>query len=265
MMGVAVRASVPLKLQLNPLFWRQLHGCQALGLNDLTEADQQTARLIRMMRSLGTEEELEAVRELDFVADNFAGEAVRVGEPGRSVQSLEDARDLAGCIEHLLLVESVEPAVEHVAKGLGAVVPLGLLRLLLSPADLEEAVCGQTDVDLSELRRHTDFAGAEGSGGEVAPDPEAEASPLSWLFAALEAFDASTRRGFVRLVSGCRQLPREGDWRLQVRLGAPGSGALPTARACGMILTLPHGLESAEDLAERLRTAIAATDAPHED
>jgi len=302
LMGVAMRTSLPLRLNLNPLVWRWLcSGSLALGLDDLAEADQQTAHVVRNLRGLASEEEFASLGgEFAFEGEDFAGEVITLGEQGQHARCLADAHELADCLQRWHLHNDLRP-LEHVAKGLADVVPLGRLRLLLSAQEVEDAICGAGDVDLARLRQHTEFVSedaaptvpedADNGAGETAatigsppggaasssvssptgaadmPHSNAgitEKQQLDRLFEALGGFGPAERRGFVRLVTGCRRLPEHGDWRLRVRLDRPeseGGSSLPTARACGMLLTLPPCTD-AKDFTERLRVAIASTDMP---
>lgn len=300
-----MRTSLPLRLHLNPLVWRWLcSGSLALGLDDLAEADQQTANVVRHLRSLASEEEFASLGgEFAFEGEDFSGQVVTLGEHGQHARCLADAHELADRLQRWHLHNDLE-LLEHLAKGLADVVPLGRLRLLLSAQEVEDAICGAGDVDLAQLRQHTEFVAEHAtatmpedidhSGGEktttmastseeaasssvatLSSPPDAADVPhgnpgttakqqLDQLFEALGGFGPAERRGFVRLVTGCRRLPEHGDWRLRVRLDRPeseGGSSLPTARACAMLLTLPP-CRDAKDFTERLRVAIASTDMP---
>jgi len=284
LLGISIRAGLPLQLHLNPIVWRWLlsGGPHLLGLDDLVEADLQSASAAHRLRALASQEELEDLGELEFVTENAAGEVVQLaGKDGRVVDTLEDALHFTKLLEQLLLHEGLK-ALEFIAAGLEAIIPLGQARLLLTAAELEEAVCGPMDIDLRILRQHTEFAKEEADGGydlseaqaaEKAGNSHATASQatagaelvLGTLFEALESFSVSERRGFIQFVSGCSRLPDRDDWKMQVRMDkaeVDGGSALPTARTCGLLLTLPRctQIDGADELAKRLRESINVHD-----
>lgn len=144
--------------------------------------------------------------------------------------------------------------IDAIRRGILRAVPAQLLALY-TWQELRCAVCGEAEVDLALLRRHTQYA-----------DPLSAGHPLVAAFwDVAEAFSAEERRKLVRFAWGQDRLPaNDAEFeRTATRLlikpaiavdGQP-NGQLPRADTCFLNIELPP-YSSAEVMRERLLLAI---------
>eukprot|EP00741_Cyanophora_paradoxa_P013321 tig00020684_g12864.t1 len=126
--------------------------------------------------------------------------------------------------------------VEAMRRGLAAVVGAGAVAAHTG-AELAAAVCGEADVDLDRLQRHTAY-----SGGFRAED-----ASVQYLWEVLRGFTPHERELFLRFVWGRSRLPpSEAEWPrpFTVALMDVAAGgedmALPRAHTCFFQLDLPR-------------------------
>merc|ERR1711871_999039 len=169
-----------------------------------------------------------------------------------SIFTFENRHLYAQALEAVSMTE-FNSAISAIRRGIVSIVPSTLITLC-SWAELQQWVCGQPHVDLSLLRRHTEY-----------PAHLTESSPpINYLWNFLESLDSADRRRFLRFVWAQERLPpTDADFiRPQTRMMVKINGlhtdpdaALPRADTCFFNLELP--LYSSEAvLRERLLTAI---------
>jgi E3 ubiquitin-protein ligase HUWE1 len=118
--------------------------------------------------------------------------------------------------------------------------------------ELELLISGLPDIDLDDLRAHTDYHGFKQS------DPV-----ITWFWNALKSFDKEEIALFLQFVTGTSKVPLEGFGALQGSEGvrpfnihkAFGSHLLPAAHTCFNQLDLPE-YTSEEMLREKLLIAV---------
>jgi len=117
---------------------------------------------------------------------------------------------------------------------------------LLSPAELENMVVGESELDLALLKSRTEI------GGQHADDQFKE-----WFWRALESFNSAERSKFLQFAWGVSRLPKSfatSGMKLVVNVNQP-SSHLPTSHTCFMSIDCPR-YSSYETLREKLLTAI---------
>uniref|UniRef100_A0A3Q2KRF5 HECT domain E3 ubiquitin protein ligase 4 n=1 Tax=Equus caballus TaxID=9796 RepID=A0A3Q2KRF5_HORSE len=175
LLGIAIRADVPLPLDLLPSFWKTLVGEPLDPDQDLQEADVLTYNYVKKFESINDETELEALcAEIAsqhlatespdspnkpccrFTYLTMTGEEVELCSRGRHIPVAWENKDIyAAAIRSLRLreLENVE-CVTAVRAGLGAIIPLQLLTTL-SPLEMELRTCGLPYINLEFLKAHT--------------------------------------------------------------------------------------------------------------
>ena len=175
LMGMAMRTSVLLPLDLPSFFWRSLVG-EDPSLDDLRQIDESINGLnaIRMSEREMWEEGGES-RSFYETFECTLGDGTRVPLcPGGSDVSVTYKTRLQYCelVEKTRLKESVGGLVA-ISEGLCTVVPSCLLRLY-SWEQLSWRICGRPFIDVDLLRRHTKYGnvsvamrqqGASGTSG----------------------------------------------------------------------------------------------------
>ncbi len=119
-------------------------------------------------------------------------------------------------------------------KGMEEVIPMTHFSLF-QWYEIETLVCGNPDVDVEVLRKHTTYR-----AGLTASHPVSRN-----LFRALTSFSNEERRLFLRFVWGRNRLPlQHGDWvqPFAIGLASPPNGCMSasstTARLCATLLFL---------------------------
>lgn len=111
-----------------------------------------------------------------------------------------------------------------VLDGLTRLLPMPLLRLF-RPEELEEAVCGNSEVTVASLKTIVKYS------GYVEDD-----DVVQWLWDYLDKSSANHRARFLRFVSGRTRLPANPSLVRQpflvIRISNVDDGTLPSAQTC---------------------------------
>ncbi|XP_074868487.1 putative E3 ubiquitin-protein ligase HECTD4 isoform X2 [Carettochelys insculpta] len=175
LLGIAVRADVPLPLDLLSCFWRTLVGEPLDPDVDLQEADILTYNYVHKFENVNDETELEALcAEIasqhlatespdcpnkpccKFTYLSMTGEEVELCPRGRHIPVVWENKDIyATAIRNLRLRELQNPdCMTAVRAGLGSIIPLQLLTTL-TPLEMELRTCGLPFINLEFLKAHT--------------------------------------------------------------------------------------------------------------
>jgi len=156
---------------------------------------------------------------------------VEVKEGGKNIPVRFENRDEFINLSIRTRLHESDQQIKAITKGLNAVVPAHMLSLF-SPYDLELLVCGDPEINLEVLRKHTVYRGVSAS------------SPLvKNLWKALESFNTEERQMFLRFVWGRSRLPvSDSDWTQEFQIHAlrAGDDKLPISHTCFFSLELPN-------------------------
>lgn len=260
-MGMCLSTATALDVSLNSVIWKKLVG-YPIGLEDLRDADIVAVEMLWSLKLLAAEgpdvwddEARQSLGDLHFQAEDSAGNSFELVQGGADIPvSEKNLPQFIRLSERCRLLEA-QAGINRVLKGLGAVVPLGRIRLLFPPSRLEYIICGSPEIDLILLQNHTTAT-----------------EPLKTLvFGVLEAFTGQQLQNFLRFVSGRSRMPTvTTDWRLSIewenvdaltqQQGSPPTPAmidsrLPTAATCALRLVVPR-YSSPRVLREKLLYAI---------
>lgn len=217
LLGIAIRADVPLPLDLLGSFWKGLVGEALDPEADLREADLLTYSYIKKFESLCDEAELEALcAEVSsqsplgespdspsrpcctFTYITMTGEEVELCQGGRDIAVSWENKDVyVRAVRELRLreLQNVE-CMSAVRAGLGSIIPLQLLTLL-SPAEVELRTCGLPDINLEFLKAHTMY-----QVGLMETDQHIE-----FFWAALEMFTQEELSKFIKFACNQERIP----------------------------------------------------------
>eukprot|EP00048_Salpingoeca_helianthica_P002631 m.58943 g.58943 ORF g.58943 m.58943 type:complete len:4152 (-) comp12215_c0_seq1:28-12483(-) len=178
-MGIAIRADVPLPLDLLPHFWKGIVGLPVTA-DDLPACDRASADLLQTLAAIQTADELHTFtheHDLSQMVQTMDGRTVNLlphlpllvrtisapftpgGNTAVPLPGIPFA-ELPGFIRNLRALRLRElqcrDAVAAIRRGLGAVVPLDTLAVM-GWQDLELRACGLPEIDLAFLRQHTHY------------------------------------------------------------------------------------------------------------
>uniref|UniRef100_A0AAY5EB62 HECT domain-containing protein n=1 Tax=Electrophorus electricus TaxID=8005 RepID=A0AAY5EB62_ELEEL len=217
LLGIAIRADVPLPLDLLGSFWKGLVGEVLDPDADLQEADLLTYNHVKKFESVIDEAELEVLcAEISsqnqsgespdspsrpcctFTYITMTGEEVELCQGGYNLAVSWENKDMyALAIRALRLreLQNVE-CMSAVRAGLGSIIPLQLLTAL-SPLEMELRTCGLHYINLEFLKAHTMY-----QVGLMETDQHIE-----FFWAALEMFTQEELCKFIKFACNQERIP----------------------------------------------------------
>ncbi|XP_041456057.1 probable E3 ubiquitin-protein ligase HECTD4 isoform X4 [Lytechinus variegatus] len=223
LLGIAMRADIPLALDLLPSFWKCLVQEPLDPDQDLAQADSATHKFLQRMDQAQNEEEFSAVcsdivaaylhpdqdalsspgascagMNLHFEYPNMMGDLVELCPNGHEIpvrwgnrqEYIAAVRDLRlrelACPERMLAIRC----------GLASIVPHRLLTIM-NPVDMELRMCGRPHVDLAMLKAHTMY-----QVGLVETDTHIE-----FFWQALDSFSQEELSRFIKFACNQERIP----------------------------------------------------------
>ncbi|XP_058014322.1 probable E3 ubiquitin-protein ligase HECTD4 isoform X2 [Ahaetulla prasina] len=282
LLGIAIRADVPLPLDLLPSFWKILVGEPLEPDVDLQEADVLTYNYVKKFENLNDETELEALcaeiasqhlamespdspnkPSCKFTYVTMTGEEVELCARGRHIPVVWENKDVyAAAIRNLRLHElQTAECVMAVRAGLASIIPLQILTLL-TPLELELRTCGLPYINLEFLKAHTMY-----QVGLMETDQHIE-----FFWGALEMFTQEELCKFIKFACNQERIPftcpcKDGGPDTAhvppypMKIAPPdGTSGSPDSRyirveTCMFMIKLPQ-YSSLEIMLEKLRYAI---------
>ncbi|XP_026544984.1 probable E3 ubiquitin-protein ligase HECTD4 [Notechis scutatus] len=282
LLGIAIRADVPLPLDLLPSFWKILVGEPLEPDVDLQEADVLTYNYVKKFENLNDETELEALcaeiatqhlamespdspnkPSCKFTYVTMTGEEVELCARGRHIPVVWENKDVyAAAIRNLRLHElQTAECVMAVRAGLASIIPLQILTLL-TPLEMELRTCGLPYINLEFLKAHTMY-----QVGLMETDQHIE-----FFWGALEMFTQEELCKFIKFACNQERIPftcpcKDGGPDTAhvppypMKIAPPdGTAGSPDSRyirveTCMFMIKLPQ-YSSLEIMLEKLRYAI---------
>ncbi|KAK6306389.1 hypothetical protein J4Q44_G00233140 [Coregonus suidteri] len=217
LLGIAIRADVPLPLDLLGSFWKGLVGEPLDPEQDLQEADLLTYNYVKKFESVSDEDDLEALcAEISsqhhsgespdspsrpcctFTYITMTGEEVDLCQGGHNLGVSWQNKDVyAQAVRGLRLreLQNVE-CMTAVRAGLGSIIPLQLLTML-SPLEVELRTCGLPYINLEFLKAHTMY-----QVGLMETDQHIE-----FFWTALEVFTQEELCKFIKFACNQERIP----------------------------------------------------------
>lgn len=245
--GTALRHRMNMSLNLSSMMWRPIVG---LGVSraHLETIDVLATNSMKSVSEMGVE--LEAKREelqldasfvpkewqdLDFTVTTADGSRVMLLSGGADMKvTLGNWREYVRLIERYRLRESFV-MYRALSDGLSSVIPTELFALF-TPTELEQLVCGSTEVDINLLRQCTEYE-------DVSPD----SALVKNFWEVLTEMSNDERTSFLRFVWARSRMPASAqdllmNFKLQAMKGQAETHPddyLPHAQTCFFSLALP--------------------------
>jgi len=241
-------------LELPSSFWKPLVGA-SLTDADLEAFDINAHESLNVIATLRAEEFSHTIFE-SFTVMRSDKTVVELCEGGAERQvTAENRKEYLSLARTARLHESSNQ-IEAIRRGITRTVPAQLLSLF-TWQELRRAVCGEVEVDVALLRRHTQYA-----------KPLSARHPLAHMFwRVVSGFTADERRKLIRFAWGQDRLPADDAefertaTRLLVKPSNTFRGdpnrALPKADTCFFNIELPPYTSEAA-MRERLHLAISS-------
>jgi hypothetical protein len=201
------------------------------------------------LRDLGFEDSLTFSADTQVFGESVVADLM---EGGRDVIVTDSNKaDYVRLVAHHHMTAACRPQLEAFIQAFHSVVPLEAISLF-DPMELELLISGLPDIDLDDLRVHTDYHGYKAS------DPTIEL-----LWSVVGDFSKEEKALFVQFFSGTSKVPLDGFSALQGTEGIQRFSVhkafdpllLPTSHTCFNQLDLPQ-YPSKEIMREKLLLAI---------
>ena len=171
---------------------------------------------------------------------------------GRNIYVTDENKlEYVRLVAHHRMTTAIRKQIDSFLEGFHELVPPELISLF-DAQELELLISGLPDIDLDDLRAHTDYHGYKPS------DP-----PINFFWTVLRSFSKEEKALFLQFVTGTSKVPLEGFQALQGAEGvkrfnihkAYGTHLLPSAHTCFNQLDLPEYLTE-DALKEKLLIAV---------
>ncbi|KAG8456142.1 hypothetical protein GDO86_002079 [Hymenochirus boettgeri] len=217
LLGIAIRADVPLPLDLLPCFWKMLVGEPLDPEIDLYEADILTYNYIKKFENVNDESDLESLcaeiaaqhlptespdsphkPSCKFTYLAMTGEEVELCPKGRHISVVWENKEIyAMAIRNLRMRElRNQECMTAVQAGLGSIIPLQLLTTLTA-LEMELRTCGLPYINLEFLKAHTMY-----QVGLMETDQHIE-----YFWTALEMFTQEELCKFIKFACNQERIP----------------------------------------------------------
>uniref|UniRef100_A0A2C9JLI7 HECT domain-containing protein n=5 Tax=Biomphalaria glabrata TaxID=6526 RepID=A0A2C9JLI7_BIOGL len=271
LLGITMRADIPLGLDLLSTVWKLLVGLNLDPSTDLQQADALTYKYIKKIEMAETEAELESVcgdGEPRFVYTSLTGLDTELIPGGRSIYvNWNNRQAYIDAIKTLRMRELTSSLrIAAIVTGLSSLLPYQVLTLM-SPLDLEIRTSGRPHISLDFLKSHTMY-----QVGLVESD-----SHIEFFWSALESFSQEEITRFIKFACNQERVPhtcpcQEGGSDsahvppFPMKIAPPDGTGPPDSRyirveTCMFMVKLPQ-YSSQEVMTHRLRYAINCREDP---
>ncbi|CAG5121382.1 unnamed protein product, partial [Candidula unifasciata] len=271
LLGITIRADIPLGLDLLSTVWKLLVGLTLDPVVDLQQADAVTYKYIKKIEMAESEWELENIcgdTDARFVYSTLTGMDVEIIPGGRNTLVSWNTRQLyIDAIKRLRMQELTSShRVAAVITGLSSLIPYQALAIM-TPYDLEIRTSGRPQISLDFLKAHTMY-----QVGLVESD-----SHIEYFWTALESFSQEELARFIKFACNQERIPQtclcqEGGPDsahvppYPMKIAPPDGTGPPDSRyirveTCMFMVKLPQ-YSSQEVMTQRLRYAINCREDP---
>jgi len=241
-----LRTKQTLGFDLPSIVWKQLLPDEKVDMTDLEAIDKLCVQALNELEKID-EKSFNYVVYERFTTQLSDGTEIELKENGKNIDvTKKNLSEFVSLVIKKRLNEASEQ-MKAISKGLNQVVPVRMLSLF-NWYDLEVLVCGNPNIDIEALRRHTVYQGGLSSSSDV----------VKFFWKTLYAFSQEERQLFLRFVWGRNRLPpTEHDWNSNFTIKAltAGEDSLPIAHTCFFSIDLPP-YSSFELCRDKLRFAI---------
>jgi hypothetical protein len=251
LMGIAIRGSHVLNLDLPSMVWKPLVG-QVLNRMDLKMIDTASWDMLEKIGSIEkqnvNEESVRSIITNNFVITSSDGREVELKEGGKNVPvTWQNRKEFVQLAEDYKLSE-FKTQVDAIRRGLATIVPIQLLPLF-TWQELEMMVCGKREINIDYLKANTRYRA-----------PVGEHEPHVQMFwQVMEGFSHDERQMFLRFVWGQSRLPlNPADFQQKFEIMGHRNNtnaALPISHTCFFQLELPRYTQR-EAMRDKLLYAI---------
>ncbi|CAF4076194.1 unnamed protein product, partial [Rotaria sp. Silwood2] len=262
LMGMAIRKKHYLDLKFPNLLWKQLVG-EEITLKDIEAIDIQSFAIIKEMENnMQQSQSIDTGNDNNYVFSSIMNELRFdiVSSAGHTYELIVGGKDIPITVDNFkeyctryceYRLNEFCRQIEYIRQGLCSVVPNDFITLLTT-SELEEAVCGKSQIDVELLKRNTLYNNFH-----------LEAPYIQRFWKVLgEMFNEEQKKLFLKFVWGRNTLPsRDEDFTEKFSINilmkdeCEADRTLPRSHTCSFALHLPS-YSTTEIMYERLNYAI---------
>ena len=205
MLGVSLRAGIPLALNLMPTFWRSLVSDPVVDWSECKELDPVTFNYISSLQSLTEVTAITFWEENDFPKFTFhslTGEIIELRPGGFDISvDFENKEEYVESIQTFQLREwNSTSRVRHILAGLSTTAPTSFIQNTFTAEEAELRLCGEVEVNIKFLQEHTIY-----QVGISSQDQH-----VQHFWSALESFTQAERAKFIKFSCNQERIPMVG-------------------------------------------------------
>jgi len=251
--GKALLDGLCLEVHFTRSFYKHILG-QEVTVSDLEDLDPDMYKGLQSLLSLDLDSNEVCECYFSYEEEHFGSVVTKELVPnGKQIRVTEQNKgDYVKRLCSMKMTDGIQPQITAFLAGLYSLIPQGLLSLF-DARELELVIAGIEEIDVSDLREHTEYQGY----GRDAP-------AIKWFWEVVEDMAPQERALLLQFVTGSSKVPLEGFrtlqgnsgiQRFQIHKSYAGPERLPTAHTCFNQLDLPE-YPSKEVLRNRLMLAI---------
>ncbi|XP_024960063.1 E3 ubiquitin-protein ligase UPL1-like [Cynara cardunculus var. scolymus] len=209
--------------------------------------DNDVSDILDLTFSMDADEEKHILYEKTEVSD------YELKPGGRNIRVTEETKhEYVDLVAEHILTNAIRPQINSFLEGFNELIPRDLISIF-NDKELELLISGLPEIDLDDLKAHTEYTGYTVGSNVVV-----------WFWEVVKAFNKEDRARLLQFVTGTSKVPLEGfkalqgisgPQRFQIHKAYGGPERLPSAHTCFNQLDLPE-YPSKEQLQERLLLAI---------
>eukprot|EP01029_Cantina_marsupialis_P007445 TRINITY_DN18269_c0_g2_i1.p1 TRINITY_DN18269_c0_g2~~TRINITY_DN18269_c0_g2_i1.p1 ORF type:complete len:1058 (-),score=253.66 TRINITY_DN18269_c0_g2_i1:105-3278(-) len=253
LLGLAIYNNVLLDVHFPKTVFKKMVG-EKMTLDDMAELQPEVASSLKQLLEYEGDD-AEDIFCLTYSAtiDTLTGEKqeVDIVPNGRNIPvTSENKKDFVERYVQWVLVDSIESTFDAFLRGFKFMVQKDIRHPpcfdMFTSDDLELVVCGQTELDLTELQSGVKYEGYS-----------ANHPTIRMFWDVIGSMSGDNQRKFLLFVTGCAKAPIGGLAGLpfKIQRAGPDTDRLPTAATCFNLLLLPE-YSSRTKLQEKIHTAI---------
>eukprot|EP00163_Fabomonas_tropica_P003775 TRINITY_DN1333_c1_g1_i1.p1 TRINITY_DN1333_c1_g1~~TRINITY_DN1333_c1_g1_i1.p1 ORF type:complete len:2228 (+),score=681.47 TRINITY_DN1333_c1_g1_i1:938-6685(+) len=252
--GKAVLDDFMLDCHFTRSFYKHILG-QKVSFEDMQALDPDYYKSLKWI----LENDIEGVLDLTFTteADRFGTkEEIELKPNGANIPvTNENKEEYVALITENRTTTAIKQQLEHFLEGFHELIPRRLVSMF-DPSELELLISGLPDIDIDDLRVHTEYGGGYNQSSPV----------IRWFWEVVSSFTNEEKAKLLQYVTGTSKVPLEGfaalkgmsgPQKFQIHKTYTPTSHLPTAHTCFNQLDLPVYTSRAQ-LKDRLMLALTA-------
>ena len=232
LMITAISSGEAFNLNLHPIFWKSILENE-LTFNDIKTIDVTIFNLINNLEKALETNDKEFIHNLNlkFIITNSNSSMIELIPNGKEIiVDFDKAKQYIKLVK-LYKINEFKSQIEYIKKGFYSVIPKDIAKIL-NYKQLEEMICGKNELDIKELKNHTQYK----------PELYKDSEIIRWFWKWFEELREEDKVKYLKFVSGRTRLPLPGfnlDYKHTIFITNT-TNLLPHSQTCYFQLDLPN-------------------------